>query len=163
MMRTLSSLRAMELHAELQGLGVMVRDKRDSVLMQLIGAMFFLLGKRRWFLDATWTTIGPRTIWAPRGTPLDRLDRYEDIVRHELVHIAQARRWPILWQLGYLLLLPAGLAYVRWRSERAAYLVQIRMGTRTVEDVVKTLGGIGYLWCWPRPWMRRWFAKAVQG
>lgn len=158
MIRTGASLRAMELQAELDRLGVRVRHKQSSRLMRLLG---WVLGY--WWWTRAWVTIGPRTIWAPAHVALDRLDVYEATIRHELVHIQQARRYPLVWQVSYLLLpVPVVLAWCRWRWEREAYLVQLRAGAMTVEEVVSVLWR-RYAWPWPRPWMRRWLARAVRG
>jgi hypothetical protein len=77
------------------------------------------------------------------------------------VHIEQARRWPVFWQLSYLLLpLPFGFAWFRWHWEREAYLVDLRAGRLTVDEVVETLWS-NYAWTWPKPWMRRWFEREL--
>lgn len=142
---------------DLKAAGVRVRSKSTSRLMCLLGAF---LGP--YFMRGSWTTISGRTIWAPVTAALDKLGVYETIIRHELVHIQQARRLPVLWQLSYLLLpLPIGLAWWRWRWEREAYLVDIRAG-REIEEVVDTLWR-RYGWPWPRAWMRRWFWRRVGG
>lgn len=141
---------------ELEAAGVRVRHKRDSLVCRVLS---WFLGY--WFWTRAWTTLGPRTIWAPPHVDLSRLDVYETIIRHELVHIRQARRWPLVWQLSYVLLpLPVGLAWFRWRWEREAYLVQLRARTMSIDEVVDALWR-HYGWCWPRAWMRRWFARRV--
>ncbi len=133
---------------------VVVRHKNRSRLMRFLS---FFLGYH--FLTRAWTTVGPRTIWAPSHVRLDHLDAYESILRHELVHVRQVRRWFVLWHLSYLLLpLPVLLAWFRWRWEREAFLVNLRAGDMGVDDIVDSLWH-GYGWCWPRPLMRRWFLK----
>lgn len=147
------------LATDLLRLGVRVKDKRGSLLMRFL-ALF--LGSR--FMTSAWTTMGRRTIWAPTGADLtiNGLLRRETIIRHELIHIAQARRWPVWFQLSYLLLpLPVGFAYFRWRFEREAYLVNLRAGQTSIDAVVDSLWGF-YAWTWPKPWMRRWFAKELR-
>lgn len=145
---------------ELRERGVTVKTKDKSRLMRLIGVVLGLFGLD---FNRFWTTIGPRTIYAPVGTRLTagELQRQRVIIEHELVHIGQARRWPGWFQLSYLLLpLPFGLAYFRWVWERRAYLVDIRAGRLSIEEVVDTLWA-SYGWCWPRPLMRRWFEREV--
>ncbi len=143
---------------ELNALGVRVRHKSESRLMCLLG---FFLGAR--FMSHSWTTISGRTIWAPDRTRLDMLSVYAVIVRHELVHVKQARRLPLLWQLSYALLpVPFLFAWFRWRWEREAYLVNLRAHTTTIETVVNTLWSV-YGWCWPKPLMRRWFWRQMVG
>ena len=144
----------MSIVCELTVRGVRVRLKSDSWVMALIGK---ILGK--WFMQRAWTTIGPNTIWAPSSADLDNLLKHEIVLRHELVHIKQARCWPCWFQLSYLLLpMPFLFAWGRWRWEREAYLVNIEAGTHPIEDVVQLLWS-KYAWCWPKPLMRRWFLK----
>ena len=144
----------------LWALGVEVRHKRTSWLMRTLGVVLGLVGIdfRRF-----WTTIGPSVIYAPDHVNLDDLAPHHTVILHELVHIGQARRLPVLWQLSYILLpVPFGLAWFRWRWEREAYLIDIRKGRRSIEDVVTVLWS-KYGWCWPRSWMRRWFLSRTAG
>lgn len=143
--------------AALASAGARLRSKRGSALMALLS---LLLPWRAWFLRHAWTTIG-RTIYAPVWVDVaGPIGAYREIIEHELVHVAQWRRWWILFPLSYLLLpLPIGMAWCRWRWEREAYLVQIRAGA-TVDAVVDTLWR-RYGWPWPRAWMRRWFWRAL--
>lgn len=133
---------------------VEVRHKRTSRLMRVLTTVLGIFG-----LDfgRFWTTIGSFVIYAPDDVDLGDLEPHATIIRHELVHIDQARRFPGFFQLSYLLLpLPFGLAYFRWVWERRAYLVDIEAGRLSIEEAVTTLWS-RYGWCWPRPWMRRWF------
>lgn len=146
------------LHDLLAVMGVRVRRKSESWLMRSLG---FFLGA--WFRERAWTTIGSRTIWAPDTANLARLDKHEVSVLHELVHIRQARHWPVLFQLSYLLLpVPFFFAWFRWRWEREAYLVNIEYGTHSVEEVVDLLWS-KYGWCWPKTAMRKWFLEKTLG
>ncbi len=72
--------------------------------------------------------------------------------------------WLSIVEAIALLPLSVGLAYFRWRIERAAYMVQVRASPRpeTIEHVVSVIW-TGYLWAWPRPWMRRWFERQLEG
>lgn len=147
---------------ELAAMGVTVRHKRESKLMRVIGFIW----KR--FNTDFWTTINGRTIWAPNDADLTRLEDYALIIQHELVHIGQFRRWPIIGQLAFLLLpVPFFFAWFRWAMERRAYMVQLEAhgapfgsGEYELERVVNTLWR-NYGWCWPRPWMRRWFRREL--
>ena len=141
---------------ELYDLGVQVRSKSESRLMRTIGWVLGLLGIS--FTERFWTTISGKIIWAPTTANLDNLEGYAVTLRHEMTHIRQARDYPVWFQLSYLLLpLPFLFAYGRWHWERQAYLVDIRAG-RPVEDIVQSLWR-NYLFTWPKPWMRAWFAK----
>lgn len=148
------------LREELLRTGVRIRLKSESRLMVVLGALLRLVGNRE-FITRYWTTVGPRTIWAPIGTDISRPVLYEIVVRHELVHIQQARRWPVFWQLSYLLLpVPVLFAWFRWRWEREAYLVQLYSGVSTPEEIAHVLWH-GYAWTWPPALMRRYFKKKL--
>lgn len=150
--------RAETLRETLDLLGVEVRHKSTSRLMRFLTWLFGVFNRD---FGRAWTTIGPRVIYAPDGTDLARLDRHEVTILHELVHIGQARRWPVWFQLSYLLVpVPIVFAWFRWRWEREAYLVTLRARRGTIEQVVQVLWR-GYGWCWPRPWMRRWFEREL--
>jgi hypothetical protein len=143
----------MTLKEELQSLGVKIRSKADSRIMCFIA---FWLGPA--FMKHYWTTISGKTIWAPVGTALDKPGFYETVIRHELVHIKQARKFPGLFQLSYLFpLIPIPIAYFRWLWERQAHLVNLKAG-ETIGSIVDRLWS-GYAWLWPKGLMRRWFEK----
>ena len=140
-----------------------VKSKADSRLMRAIGWLLGIFGNKR-FMTNFWTTLGTSTIWAPTSVTIgpDTLRDHSVAIRHELVHIQQARRWPVIWQLAYLLLpLPFGLAWFRWRWEREAYLVNLKAGVMSIEDVVNTLWN-NYGWCWPKRWMRSWLSAEMK-
>lgn len=140
---------------ELAAARVTVRLKSESKLMRFLAV--FLSSR---FMTHQWTTVSARNIWAPVGTRLDQLDVYATIIRHELVHTRQARLRG-LWQLAYVLLpVPVLFAWCRWWSERRAYLVNIRAGTMTCEQVADVLWRY-YAWPWPKSLMLRWLRKQV--
>jgi ActR/RegA family two-component response regulator len=143
-------------------LGVTLTIKRDSW-----GWRWLL-----WFIPRRFaTTIGP---WI--GLPDDWAERDDAskaaLLRHELVHVRQFR-WcglgsavlgiPLMALLYFGWPLPIGLAWTRWRLERAAYREQIathvRLGTGRAdgvrEDAAAALSGASYLWTWPRAWARK--------
>ncbi len=141
----------------LWALGVELRHKRTSWLMRLVGALLGIVGMD---FGRYWTTVGPRVIYAPDHVDLNNLAPHYTVILHELVHINQARSWPVLWQLSYLLIpVPIGLAWFRWHWEREAYLVDIRMGRLSIEEVVTALWRYG--WCWPKPLMRAHFIRRL--
>lgn len=87
---------------------------------------------------------------------------HADTIRHEYVHADQFLKWwgPWLIPLLYVLIpLPTFLSG-RWWIERGAYLVDIRAKCLTVEESVQILWK-DYGWCWPRRWMRTWFARQL--
>lgn len=148
----------MTVNDALRWAGVEVRHKSTSYLMRVLTVVLGWVGLD---FNRFWTTVSRRVIYAPNHVDLSDLERHRVIIQHELVHIRQARRWPVLFQVSYLLLpLPVGLAWFRFYWERHAYLVDIHAGRLTVEDVVQTLWS-NYGWVWPKPWMRRWFERKL--
>lgn len=147
-------------YIEVDGRRVEVVRKDKSWLMRAIG---FFLGA--WFMERAWTTISPWRIYYP--TTLDsfwvgRSPAEGLVIEHESVHIRQARRWPVLWQLSYLLApVPVLLAWFRWRWEREAYLVQLYASAATPAELAETLWR-RYAWPWPKAWMVRWFDERAK-
>lgn len=151
----------MTLKDELAVLGIKIIRKDHSRLMRVIG--WILKRFKIDFMGSAWTTIGPKRIYASTRTPLsienhENLEQWEHIIRHELVHVKQAKKYPIFWQFSYLFLfLPIGLAWFRWYWEREAYLtVNIQKYGADPDAVADTLSRM-YLWPWPNSWMKRWF------
>lgn len=106
-----------------------------------------------------WTTIGA-TVYYPRDRP-NPPEQTDWELRHELVHVEQWRRYGVWFWISYLLLpVPIGLAWYRWRWEREAYLVDLKIGV-PLEDVLRALGSWTYFWPWPKRWMRQWFEKQI--
>lgn len=135
-------------------------------------------GKNKKFLTDYVTTLGNR-IAVPVGwreevaSPIRRLA----LLHHELTHVRQCAALGFghvwlgfpLYSLLYLLIpVPIGFAYFRWRYEREAYLVGIKVCRRyslsiaelseAVENAIDQLSGPFYAWTWClRLHVRRWF------
>lgn len=159
MIKRLDRSSAKVVYLDVDGQLLTVRRKADSWFMRALGRV---MGKG--FRERFWTTMSGYTTWAPSSVDMDGLGRegHEGVIRHEAVHTRQARRWPVWFQLSYVLgvPLPVFFAYFRFRWEREAMLVDIAHETKTVEDCVQALWR-SYGWCWPRSWMRRWFEKRL--
>lgn len=108
-------------------------------------------------LTRFWTTIGS-TIYYP--TTVQDPEQWETILEHEAVHVEQYRKYTVpLFLILYLLVpLPFGLAFFRWKFEREAYLVDVKSGRMTPEQVAHTMWR-DYGFAWPKPLMLRWFRK----
>lgn len=137
-----------------------LRPKTGSRLMRLCGALLRLLGNPR-FMSEYFTTIG-RTIYFPTAVA----DPFEHsaVLTHELVHVRQWARWGPIFSVSYLVFpLPVLLAWGRWRWEREAYLVQLRAAEDSEEAIAWAVERLwtDYAWPWPRPWMTRWFRRAL--
>jgi hypothetical protein len=138
----------------------------------LLWALTF--GGQRTYLTHYVTTLG-HTIYVPED-----FDRWEpahalEVLRHELVHVAQFERWG--W-VGMVLLygflpLPAGLAYGRARLEWEAYRETLRAVAEIEglsaakspslhDEIVRRFTGPDYGWMWPFPRVvRRWIEEEV--
>ena len=133
--------------------------KYDSKLMSLIG--FFLKS----FMTDFWTTY--RLPWTkpiityPDGTkdPLSHISTLE----HELIHTDDVRSFLGLLKtflLYFFVPLPV-LFSGRWYVEFPAYLNDITKYNMNVERAVDILWS-SYLWCWPKPLMRKKFYKHLK-
>lgn len=111
--------------------------------------------------NTMWTTIGD-TIYFPDLYTLDEAGIFTEIIEHEKVHIEQFEKYGIFGFLFlYILIpLPAFLSYFRWKFEREAYLVDIKCGHLTTDQVVETLH-CNYVRPWPKSWMKSWFEKNI--
>lgn len=139
-------------------LGARFVAKRESNLMLAISWLLKLLGNKR-FMAAYWTTIGS-TIYYP--SHVHEPNQHPIVVEHELVHVRQWKKWNILFWLGYLFFpLPGLFAYLRWRWEREAYLVNLRYVQNKEAEIDRIVNNLwyDYFYTWPRGWMRRWFRE----
>jgi hypothetical protein len=131
-------------------------------------------GGQRTYLSRYVTTLG-HTIYVPDIFCRRRPDRVWQVLRHELVHVAQFERygWLGMILLYGLLPLPAGLAYGRARLEWEAYRETLRAiaeseGIEAARDpklhkrLVKRFTGPDYGWMWPFPRaVQRWIDEAL--
>lgn len=136
------------------------------------------LGRNKTFLTDYFTTIGP-WIGVPAQWELIAPAHRVAVLEHELVHVRQCKRFGLgsailglpLFGLLYLLApLPIGLAWFRWRFEREAYVVGIRVKLEThpherahlINNATFQLTGGAYAWTWPFPAsVRRYFEANV--
>jgi hypothetical protein len=150
--------------------------KSDSLLQRSIARALALLtlGAQRDYLDAYVTTLGQRVYVPPSWDERTPEDRWVTM-RHERVHLRQFRRWTLPGMaLAYLLLpLPFGLAWCRYRLERAAYEETLRAAREAWGDAVLcdaafrarilaqfTTGAYGWMWPFPRA-LARWYDRAA--
>ena len=150
------------LGAEFPGFSVAYKD--ESSLQQLIGALLRPINRTYlteyttvlfgvvWFPSRTWRTqVGPRAIY--------------EILCHEAVHLRDARRYPGLFHLSYLLLpLPVVVtarAWWEWRAYRESLRVTLALDgeisdaqLRCIED--RFVGpDYGFMWPFRRHLRRR--------
>lgn len=144
-----------------------VRYKDESALQRLIGRLLrpfcptYLTGYttamfgRVYFPSRAWrATVGPGTVYR--------------ILRHEAVHLRDARRFPLVFHFTYLFCLPAGLtarAYWEWRAYRETLRVEAEL-TGEIPDalldhVQARFTGPDYLFMCPFPrFVRRRLERA---
>ncbi|MSP59137.1 MAG: hypothetical protein EXR72_02150 [Myxococcales bacterium] len=154
----------------------LVIDKRDSLLQRSIqhALTVVTLGGQRRYLEGYVTTLGARvyvpSTWAARAAA----DRYITM-RHERVHLRQFRRWsfPLMALLYLLLPLPFGLAWCRYRFERAAYEESLRAAAEVYgpavlcdaafrDGILAQFTSGAYGWMWPFPGaLARWYERTA--
>lgn len=144
------------LAAEIPGFRVIYKD--ESRLHQTIAALVRPLNDR-YLQDYTTVLFGtvafPSRAWR---RAVGELAIYE-VLRHEAVHLRDARRFPVLFELSWLLLpLPTVLtarAFWEWRgyaeSMRARVEVGLPVDDAWIEFVVARFVGPDYGFMWPFP------------
>lgn len=133
-------------------------------------------GQMRDYLDGYHTTVGQRIYVTGNWERMSR-DRKYLVLRHELVHVRQFRRYtlPLMAVLYLLLPLPIGLAWFRARFEMQAYAESIRGAAELYgidhvkagafrEDIVGQFTGPAYGFMWPfRRAVERWYDGVLAG
>ena len=148
--------------------GITFKKKGSSLLMKIFAILLMPFSPH--FMTSYWTTIFT-TIYVPDFTVFDDkfYEQYKTIIVHERRHILDFKKYHILFILSYLFP-PAFLAYGRFVWERRAYLdeldvvaLQFPAHSREkqlrdqIDGIAEVLSSAGYLWCWPKKWIRRWF------
>ena len=130
--------------------------KSDSTLMKFIGFFFPA------FMTNLWTTIGD-TIYYPVTVKSPLAIKNYPIIKHEVVHIKQFKKYGVpLFLLLYLFLpLPFLFSYFRWKFEREAYFHANIKTEKDIDRVVDSLAKY-YLYPWPKRWMRKWFVDQLE-
>lgn len=154
-----------------------IRSKGQSLLMKVIAFLLLVLtfGTQKKFMTEYVTTIGT-TVYVPDDWGLWSEQRRLAVLRHERVHMRQAKKYGrVLFSLLYLLApLPIGLAWFRARFEWEAYVESMRAvsdvnGTKILDDdkyrrsIIEqfTTGAYGWMWPFPKT-VGRWYDKAKQ-
>lgn len=145
------------LRAELRGFDVRYKD--ESRLQQAIGRLVRPFN-RDYLTVYTTVMFGkvyfPSRAWCAARGP----ECVYEILRHEAVHLRDAQRWPVLFELSYLFLLPAGLTMRAWWEWRA-YAESLRVHAELhgeipdwrLAGIVDRFTGADYLYMWPFPKM----------
>lgn len=133
-----------------------VITKENSLWMKIIYAVTFMRLWNRYFME-TYVTIMFGKVYMPQRFIGTRVG-YE-ILRHEYVHLRDARRWPILFELSYLFFpLPFVFtlrAYWEYRAYCETLIVEHeRLGyvrASTIDFCIDQFVGSYYLWMCPFP------------
>jgi hypothetical protein len=149
-----------ELAEALPGFAVLYKD--ESRLQQTIARLIKPFNGR-YMTDYTTVMFGrvyfPSRIWRRSVGP----ERIYATLRHEAVHLRDMRRFPVLFQLSYLFLLPGGLtvrAWWEWRAYAETLRVELELTGQIpdhlIEHIAQRFTGADYLFMWPFPrWIRR--------
>lgn len=149
--------------------------KKDSSLMKSIN--FFLktisFGKMKTFMDSFITTIG-ETVYVPTDWHENSASTKAITIRHERVHMRQAKKYGrVLFSIMYLLLpIPIGAAYFRAKFEKEAYEESLKavheyygskLFTNSLkESILKHFTTAEYIWMWPwKKSLDSWYDAAV--
>jgi hypothetical protein len=162
-----------EITAEFPGFKIVL--KTDSAMMRAIDVFLrvITLGKMASFMDSYITTIG-LTVYVPSDWDAFKDEQIARILRHERVHMRQARRYsrPLFSFLYLFFPLPGFLAYFRAKFEMEAYEETMRataeqVGQWILDDPKFRAGIVGhftgpeYFWMWPfKSRVERWYDEA---
>lgn len=163
-----------EMQAEFPGLRIV--NKEHDRLSHLIDRLLRIvtLGGQKAYLDR-YTTVIAKTIYVPIDWERRSVEERYVTMRHERVHLRQARRYGIvLMSLIYgVPFFPLGLAYGRARIEWEAYAETFRAAhevwgsarSRSPElraHVVRQFTSPAYGWMWPFPGeVNRWIDEVL--
>lgn len=154
-----------------------ILHKSDSGFMKLIARLLLIVtfGQQKTFMTSYVTTIGQK-VYVPDGW-----NRWQDqaklsVLRHERVHMRQARKYGMLaFSILYLLVpFPLFFAYYRAKFEWEAYEESMRAaaeynGSRILDDkkykrsIFEHFTTGAYGWMWPFPAMlEKWYEESKQ-
>ena len=165
----------LELKAEFPKFRLM--PKSDSTFMGVVYVLLCIItfgGARGSFMSKFVTTIGS-TVYVPDGWGTWPEEEKVTILRHERVHLRQAKRYGhILFSFLYLFFpLPLGLAYFRAKFEKEAYEESMRSDAETYgltvfnekykAFITSQFTSSMYGWMWPfKSGIDAWYDAAVK-
>ena len=129
--------------------------KTDSRLQQLIGRLVAPFNPH--YLTKYTTVMGGK-IWLPSRQFMQEKEVtwLYALIRHEAVHLRDMKKYPILFQVSYLLFLPMGLtmrALWEWRAYKVSIQTEFELkgdiSDEYIEYVAEQFAGPAYLYMWP--------------
>lgn len=154
------------LRAELPGFRIAYKD--ESRLQRVIAGLVRPFNAR-YLTD--YTTVLGSTVWMPSRDWRARQSPYAlvALLRHEAVHLRDMRRFPLIFPITYVLLLPAGIT-MRAVWEARAYRESMKVeaeatgaiASATIDALVRRFAGPEYLFMWAAPRaVRRHFERVA--
>lgn len=153
-----------------------VIPKNESKLMKVIDIALRIItfNQMKLFMTGFITTMGNKVYVPASWTQLDVRSQIE-VLRHERVHMRQAKRYGrFLFSLLYLALpFPIGVAYFRKKFEQEAYEESLRVKyeyygkkaftPKLKESTLAHFTTAQYFWMWPwRKDLEKWYDEAVK-
>lgn len=153
-----------------------ILQKKDSKLMKALDAILKVItfGQMKNFMTGFITTIGNK-VYVPDTWQNAALTSKAEIIRHERVHMRQAKRHGrFLFSFLYLMIpLPLGVAYFRKKFEQEAYEESLRalyeyhgesvFTPRLKDFFISHFVSASYFWMWPfRASVEVWYDETVK-
>lgn len=151
--------------------------KDNSKFMRLLNVLLLIVtfGGQRQFMTRFTTTIG-KTIYVPREWEQYPVAEKITILRHERIHLRQAKRYPLfVFSFLYLFFpLPLFLAYYRAKFEKEAYEESMRSDAdlyggmvlyqKSYSDFIQSqFTSSAYGWMWPfKDSINKWYLDTVE-
>ena len=162
---------------ELEFPGFKIIDKRDSRFQKIIhhALRIITLGSMSRYLEGYHTTMGQKVYVARSWNLLSDDSKYQ-VLRHELVHIRQFRKYSFIGMAFLYLLvpLPFGLSYFRAKFEKEGYRESILAAAEVFgiehvkrecfrDNVIQQFTSSAYGWMWPFPkHLATWYDGVVK-
>lgn len=157
--------------------GFEIIEKKDSTLMKVIDACLKIItfGQMKLFMTGFVTTLGQK-VYVPDVWKDYLLASKVEVLRHEIVHMRQAKKYGrVLFSILYLLVpFPTGVAYFRKKFEQEAYEESLRAmyvwrGAKVLdskdvrERILSNFTSASYFWMWPfRKDLDAWYDSIVE-
>jgi hypothetical protein len=151
-------------------------EKKDSTLMKVIDVCLKIitLGQMNMFMTGFITTLGQK-VYVTNSWKQGSLIGQASILRHERVHMRQAKKYGrFLFSFLYLMVpLPIGFAYFRKKFEQEAYEESMRALYEHIgegaflhhnrEAIITQFISANYFWMWPwRKDLEKWYDAAAE-
>ncbi len=159
-----------EIEREFPRFQIIPKDEAPSQKLIHLSLWLLTFGAMNSYLSGYHTTIGQKVYVAPSWKTLPPESQYQ-VLRHELVHIRQFRKYTF-FGMAFLYLLvpfPFGLSFFRAKFEKEGYEESIRaaaeihgieyVASRSFRDnVIQQFTSSAYGWMWPFPKrLSRWY------